>query len=342
MSSTDENVKTSVSPHFSSGLLSLESFVQILDDTPDDISITAAQRMMPNLIDLVNEAHKGFQNAAFKIEEINDKLDNDRQDNVVQEKTTDDELHQTQEDIEKLEEKMKVLQDDRSDLEQQLSNEEANLRRDRQLLEEKKDKLEKEEKERAPVTALWTVAGGLLLGPAGAVAAGLITNEVLKKDIENAEKAVSEASNQLTRARNRVDDKKSEISKLEDQKRKQMESQATKTKELGELKLRKKEIKDCQVRLGKLNESIKSCMVLVSTTITRANMMAIEANGRLPDIEAMIPPLKAIAVDLSQASLSNSRLLSGNVDIKGIGCKIQMITSKVQLAITQGDMDDWA
>ncbi|XP_078361560.1 uncharacterized protein LOC144645916 [Oculina patagonica] len=188
--------------------------------------------------------------------------------------------------------------------------------------------------------------GTLLLGPFGGVLAGgvtgVATNEALKKDIENAERAVSEASTQLTRTRDRIDDKKSELSNLANEKEKQRKNHKAKSKELEMVKLRKEEIKYSQARLARLNESIKSCAMLVGTTTTRANMMAIEANDELPDIELMIFPLKAIADDLSDASLSTSRLLSGNVDMKGIGCKIQMITSKALKAITQGDMDEWA
>ena len=81
--------------------------------------------------------------------------------------------------------------------------------------------------------------------------------------------------------------------------------------------------------------------MLVGTTTSRTKMMAIEANGELPDIEAMIVPLTAIAGDLSEASLSNSRLLSGNIDMKVIGCKIRVITSKTMKAILPGDIDQW-
>ena len=334
-------MKKTVSPHFSSGLLSLESFVQILDEIQHDISGAAAQRMMSNLLDLVNKAHKAFQIAESKIEEINDKLDNDLLEIVVQEKTTDDHLRQTREDLAQLEERAKVLQEECSELEEQLSKEEEHLRRDKEFLQEKKAKLEKEERERAP-KAVKNIFRGLVFGIVGALVAGVVTNEVSKKDIENAEKAVSEASNQLTRTRSRVDDKKSELSNLADEKEKQRENHAAKSKELEMLKLRKTEIKNSQVRLARLNESIKSCTMLVGTTTTKANMMAIEANDELPDIEAMIVPLKVIAHDLSEASLSTSRLLSGYFDMKGIGCKIQMITSKARKAITQGDMDEWA
>lgn len=129
---------------------------------------------------------------------------------------------------------------------------------------------------------------------------------------------------------------------MDDEKAKQRENHKTKSKELETIKLRKEEIKDSQRRLGRLNESIKRCAMLVGTTTTRANMMAIEANGELPDIEAMIVPLTAIAGDLSEASLSNSRLLYGNIDMKAIGCKMRVITSKTLEAISPGDMDQWS
>jgi len=131
-------VKKTVSPHFSSGVLSLESFVDILDETPHDITIAAAKRMMPNLLGLVNDAHKAFQNAESTVKEINDKLDNKLQAIVVQEKTTNDHLCKTREDIAKLEKRGKALENECSDLEGQLSNHEANLRRDKEFLDEKK------------------------------------------------------------------------------------------------------------------------------------------------------------------------------------------------------------
>ncbi len=348
--STDVKVRTPVARHFCSGLLSLESFAQIVDETPHDISVAAAQRMMHNLLGLVNEAHEAFQTAESKIQEINDQLDNELEDVVVREKTTDDSLRQTKEELAKLEENAKVLQDKCKELERQLTSDEAKFRSDIERLEVSKAKLEKEEQERVTKTVISSVTYGLLgfalLGPAaGVVAGGVIgvaTNEVIKKEIENAERAVSEASTQLTRTKNRIDDKKSELFNLADEKEKLTKENGAKSMELKMLKLRKAEIKNSQARLARLNESIKSCAMLVGTTTTRVNMMAIEANGELPDIEAMLFPLKAIADDLSDASLSISRLLSGNDDMKGIGCKIQMITSKAVKAITQGDMDEWA
>ena len=341
-------MKKTVAPHFSSGLLSLESFVEILDTTPHDISVAAAKRMMPHLLDLVNDAHKAFQNAESTVQEINDKLDDELQDIVVQEKTTNDHLCKTQEDLAKLEERGKTLENERSDLERQLSNHEADLRRDEEFLEEKKKKLKGSEAGRV-VNAVSSTASSIFLGVltggiglAAGAAVGGITAAVIEKDIKKFEEAVSEASRQVSNTQRRITDKKSEISNVADEKAKQTENHETKSKELETIKLRKVEIKDSQKRLGRLNESIKSCAMLVGTTTTRANMMAIEANGELPDIEAMIVPLTAIAGDLSEVSLSNSRLLSGNIDMKVIGCKIRVISSKTLKAISPGDMDQWA
>ena len=345
---TEDNVKKTVSPHFSSGLLSLESFVEILDKTPHDISVAAAKRMMPNLLGLVNDAHKAFQNAESTVQEINDKMDDELQDIVVQEKATNDHLCKTQEDLAKLEERGKALEKERSDLEQELSNHEANLRSSEGFLQENKDKLERTKAGRvvnAVSSTANTVMLGLLTGGIGLVVGatvGGLNAAAIEKDIKKYEEAVSEASRQVSNTQSRINDKKSELSKVADEKKKQRKNQTTKSKELEAIKLRKEEIKDSQQRLGRLNESIKSCAMLVGTTTTRANMMAIEANGELPDIEAMIVPLTAIARDLSEASLSNSRLLSGSLDMTVIGCKIRVITSKTLKAISPGDMDQWA
>ena len=337
-----------VSPHFSSGLLSLESFVEILDKTPHDISVAAAKRMMPNLLCLVNDAHKAFQNAESTVQEINDKLDAELQDIVLQEKTANDDLCKAQEDLAKLEERGKVLENQRSDLERELSSHEENLREYKKFLEEKKDKLNGSKTGRvvnAASSTASTIMLGMLTGGIGLLvgaAAGGITAAAIEKDIEKYEEAVSEASEKVSNTQRRITDKKRELSNLADEKTKQRENHETKSKELETIKLRKEEIKDSQRRLGRLNKSIKSCAMLVGTTTTRANMMAIEANGELPDIEAMIVPLTAIAGDLSEASLSNSRLLSGNIDMKVIGCKMRVITSKTLKAISTGDVDQWA
>lgn len=319
-----------------------------MDKTPHDISVAAAKRMMPNLLGLVNDAHEAFQNAESTVQEINDRLDHELQDIVLQEKTANDHLCKAQEDLAKLEERGKTLENERSDLERELSNHEEHLRRDEKFLDEKKGKL-KGSKTGRVVNAATSTAGtiflGILTGGAGVVvgaAVGGITAAAIEKDIKKFEEDVSRASEQVSNTQRRITDKKRELSNLDDEKAKQRENHKTKSKELETIKLRKEEIKDSQRRLGRLNESIKRCAMLVGTTTTRANMMAIEANGELPDIEAMIVPLTAIAGDLSEASLSSSRLLYGNIDMKAIGCKIRVITSRTLEAISPGDMDQWS
>ena len=79
----------------------------------------------------------------------------------------------------------------------------------------------------------------------------------------------------------------------------------------------------------------------MDTTASRAKMMADEADGELPDIEAMVRPLKAIAADIAAASLSDTRLLSGRVNMKEIGAKIKAITSKAGKSVTCSEIDQW-
>ena len=107
-----DNVKEFVAPHFCAGLTSLENFVLILDSAPlaRDISVTAAQRMMPGLLGLVNRAHEAFCLADSAINKINSELENDLLRVVVQEKSTGDHLDQTKQSLAKLQENVKVLQ----------------------------------------------------------------------------------------------------------------------------------------------------------------------------------------------------------------------------------------
>ena len=107
-----DNVKEFVAPHFCSGLTSLENFVLILDSAPlaRDISVTAAWRMMPGLLELVNSAHEAFCLADSAINKINSELENDFLRVVVQEKSTGDRLDQTKQSLANLQENVKVLQ----------------------------------------------------------------------------------------------------------------------------------------------------------------------------------------------------------------------------------------
>ena len=108
------------------------------------------------------------------------------------------------------------------------------------------------------------------------------------------------------------------------------------------LKAKKEQIKKSQERLAKLNDSFKSCTTLVDTTASRAKPMADEAHCKLPDIEAMVLPLKAIAGDIAKASLCHTHVLSGRVDMKGIGAKIKAITSKAEKSVSSSEIDQWA
>ena len=159
--------------------------------------------------------------------------------------------------------------------------------------------------------------------------------------VSSAEQAVNETSNQVTRTQRRFDAKETELRKLKHEQEDQEKVKRRRFQELELLKAKKEQIKKSQERLAKLNDSIKSCTMFVDTTESRAKMMADEAHGKLPDIEAMVLPLKAIAGDIAEASLCDTRLLSGRVDMKGIGAKIKAITSKAEKSVTCSEIDQW-
>ena len=339
-----DNVKEFVAPHFCAGLTSLENFVLILDSAPlaRDISVPAAQRMMPALLELVNCAHEAFCLADSAINKIKSELENDLLRVVVQEKSTGDRLDQTKQSLAKLQENVKVLQQEYNEVKQQLSHEESKLKSARESKKEWERKLKKAEKERKDAKIKGAVIGGVLLGPFGAVAGLAIADAVESSNVSNAEQAVNEASSRVTDITKRVKGKETELSNLENEKEQEKQKMRLESQELESLKARKQQIKESQRRLAKLNESIKSCVTLVNVTTARAKMMADEANGQLPDIEAMMPPLKAVAEDLSDAALSDCKLLSGGLNMKQIGSKIQVITSKALKSSTSDDLYLWA
>lgn len=341
-SGLEDEVKKLVSPHFLSGLLMLDDFVQILNETPNDVSAIAAQRIMPDLLGLVKKSHEAFCHAESTIHEINGRLDNNLQIIVVEEKNTNDILKQTQESLAKLEDNMKVKQDEYDEVKEQLSKLDSNLRREKESLRQKRKQLEIAERKRNEGVLVGSVLGGIFGGPAGVFTGRYIANAVHKTDVSNAEEAVNEASSQEEKTRRRFAVKQEELSKLVHEQEEQEIVKRWRCQELELLKTRKEDIKKSQKRLATLNESIKSCTTFVDTTTSRAKMMADEATGELPDIEAMVFPLKAIAGDLAETSLSNSRLLSGRVDIKGIGTRIKAITSKALKGNPSNDVDQWA
>ena len=341
-SDVEVEVKKLVSPHFLSGILLLDDFVQILNETPNDISAVAVQRIMPNLLGLVKKSHEAFYRAESAIHQINDSLDKKLQKIVVEEKNTTDSLKQTQESLAKLETNVEVLQEEYDEMEEQLSKLDLNLTRQKESLRQRRKQLEQAERNRKTGVTLGFVLGGIFGGPLGLLAGGGIASAVHNTDVSNAEEAVNQTASQVASTTIRFAAKQKELYNLVHEQKEQEIVKRWKCQELECLKTRKEDIKKSQTRLATLNESIKSCTTFVSTTTSRSKIMADEASGELPDIEAMVFPLKAIAGDLAETSLSNSRLLSGCVDIKGIGTKIEVITSKALKGNPSNDVDQWA
>lgn len=340
-SDAEDKVRKLVSPHFISGLLLLDDFVEILNETPNDISAIAVQRIMPDLLGLVKKSHEAFYHAESAIHQINDSLDKKLQKIVVEEKNTNDNLKKTQESLAKLEENVKVLQDEYDEVEEQLSKLDLNLKRQKESLRQRRKQLEQAERNRETGVTLGFVLGAVFGGPLGLLVGGGIASAVHNTDVSNAEEAVNQTSSQAASTTRRFAAKQKELYNLVHEQKEKEIVKRWRCQELELLKTRKEDIKKSQTRLATLNESIKSCTTFVDTTRARARMMADEATGELPDIEAMVFPLKAIAGDLAETSLSNSRLLSGRVDVKGIGTKIKAITSKA-LKGPSNDVDQWA
>ena len=325
-------------PHFLRGLLALESFVQVLENTPNDVSTKAAQRMMSDLLGFVITSHEAFCLATTTIHQINDRLDNNLQTVVVEEKS----LIQTRQSLVKLEEKEKGLQGECDELEEQLSKLDLNLEREKESLQEKRELLEDAEGGGKKEVGFGVILEGILGGPIGLAVGGAMAMAAHRTAVSSAEQADNETSNQVTRTQRRFDAKETELRKLKHEQEDQEKVKRWRCQELELLKAKKEQIKKSQERLSKLNDSIKSCTTFVDTTESRAKMMADEAHGKLPDIEAMVLPLKAIAGDIAAASLSDTLLLSGRVDMKGIGNKIKAITSKAEKNVTCSEIDQWA
>ncbi|XP_068731981.1 CAP-Gly domain-containing linker protein 1-like [Montipora capricornis] len=338
----EHDVRKQVSPYFLSGLQSLESFVQVLEETPNDVSAKAAQRMMPDLLDRVITSHEAFSRAATAIHQINDRLANDFETVVAEEKSTNDSLIQTRQSLVKVEEKVKVLQDERDEVKEQLSKLEVNLRSEEESLRETRERLERAKEYRPKGVALGFVLGGIFGGPVGLLLGGGAAMAVRNADVSIAEKAVDEYSNQVKSTRRRLATKETELGNLIHEQVDQEIAKRCICLELEKLKAKKEDIKKSQERFAKLDYAIKSCTTFVDTTASRAKMLADEASGQLPDIEAMVLPLKAIAGDIAEASLCDTRLLSGRVDMKGIGAKIKVINSKALKSVTSSEIDQWA
>ena len=339
-SDAEDDVRKQVFPHFSRGLLALESFVQVLENTPNDVSTKTAQRMMSDLLGFVITFHEAFCLAATTLHQINDKLDNDLQTVVVEEKSTNDSLNSTQQSLVKLEEKVKVLQDECGEQEEQLSKLNENLEREEEYLQKQRKLLQETARGGMKVVGFGSILGGIFGGPLGFVVGGAMAMAVHHTAVSSGGQAVIETSNQVTRTQSRIATKETELCKLKHEQEDQEKFKRSRCEELELLKAKKEQIKKSQEILTKLNYSIKSCTNFVDTTASRAKMMADEAHGELPDIEAMVPPLKAIAGDIAEASLCDTRLLSGRVDMKGISAKIKAI--KAEKSVTCSETDEWA
>ena len=331
-----------MSPYFLIALQSLESFFQVLEETPNDVSAKAAQRMMPDLLDCVITSHEAFRLAATAIHEINDRLAIDFESIVAEKKSTNDSLIQTRQSLVELEEKVKVLQDECDEVKEQLSKLEVNLRSEEESLRQRRERLERAEKYRQKGVPLGFVVGVILGGPIGFVLGGGAAMVFHNTDVSNAENAVDETSNQVKRTQGRLATKETELGNLIHEQKVQEIVKGKRCQELERLKGKEERIKKSQKRLAELEYSIKNCTTFVDTTALRAKMLADEASGQLPDIEAMVLPLTAIAGDIAEASPGNTRLLSASVDMKGIGAKIKLITSKALKSVTSSEIDQWA
>lgn len=191
-SDAEDKVRKLVSPHFISGLLLLDDFVEILNETPNDISAIAVQRIMPDLLGLVKKSHKAFYHAESAIHQINDSLDKKLQKIVVEEKNTNDNLKKTQESLAKLEENVKVLQDEYDEVEEQLSKLDLNLKRQKESLRQRRKQLEQAERNRETGVTLGFVLGAVFGGALGLLVGGGIASAVHNTDVSNAEEAVNQ------------------------------------------------------------------------------------------------------------------------------------------------------
>ena len=337
----EDDVRKHVSPHFLSGLLSLESFVQVLEKTRNDVSAKAAQRIMPYLLGFVITSHKAFCLASTAIHQINDRLDNNRETVTVEEKIAKDSLTQILQSLEILKEKVKLLQDECDELKEQLSKLDLNLEKEKESLRQIRKRLKIAKRGRMIGVPFGLIVGGILVGPIGLVVGGAAAMVFHSTIVSKVEQAVNEISNQVASTQRSFDAKNTELGNLKRKQEHLEKEEMGICQNLKWLQAKSECIKESQRRLAKLNDSIKRCTTFVDTTASRAKVMADEAYGELPDIEAMVPPLKAIASDIAAASLSDTRLLSGRVDMKGIGAKIKAITSKAGKSVTCREIDKW-
>ena len=312
----------------------------MVDNTsPHNVSANADQSM----IHLVNKAYEAFLPAQSKLDKINDALDTDLQVTLVDEIKANEQLTEIMVSSKQLREKENNLQGDVRETEKQVDRERVNHNEAISFAQKKKDQLE-EAKSKSPLKVLGgALIGGLVVaaGPFGIIGVGVaavagagVGGTVAYADIEQADKAVDEAWSAKRRAEERLEGKQRDLRKVKLDLEGLEKQQTGKSEELKMIERRKEEKKQRKEQLANLSGSVKRFITLVDTTTSRAEMMAKEANGELPDIAAMMVPLKAIASDICE-TLTNSCLLSGHVDFSCTD--IQKMKN-----MSSGDIDQWA
>ena len=317
----------------------MKEFLQMVDNTsPHNVSANADQSM----IHLVNKAYEAFLPAKSKLDKINEALDTDLQVTLVDGKKANDQLKEIRLSSKQLREKENNLQGDVRETEKQVDRERVNHNEAISFAQKKKDQLE-EAKSKSPLKVLGgaLICGLVVAGPFGIVGVGVaavagagVGGTVAYVDIEQADKAVDEAWSAKRRAEERLESKQRDLRKVKLDLEGLEKQQTGKSEELKMIERRKEEKKQRKEQLANLSGSVKSFITLVDTTTSRAEMMAKEANGELPDIAAMTVPLKAIASDICE-TLTNSCLLSGHVDFSCTD--IQKMKN-----MSSGDNDQWA
>ena len=310
----------------------------MVDNTsPHNVSANADQSM----IHLVNKAYEAFLPAQSKLDKINDALDTDLQVTLVDEKKANDQLKEIRLSSKQLREKKNNLQGDVRETEKQVDRERVNLNEAISFAQKKKDQLE-EAKSKSPLKVVGgALIGGLVAGPFGIIGAGVgavagagVGGTVAYADIEQADKAVDEAWSAKRRAEERLESKQRDLRKVRLDLEGLEKQQRGKSEELKMIERRKEEKEQKKEKLANLSGSVKRFITSVDTTTSRTEMMAKEANGELPDIAAIMVPLKAIVSDICE-SHTNSCLLSGHVDFSCT--EIQKMND-----MSLGDIDQWA
>lgn len=318
----------------------MKEFLQMVDNTsPHNVSANADQSM----IHLVNKAYEAFLPAQSKLDKINDALDTDLLVTLVDEKKANDQLKEIRLSSKQLREKENNLQGDVHETEKQVDRERVNHNEAISFAQKKKDQLE-EAKSKSPLKVLGgALIGGLVVaaGPFGIIGVGVaavagagVGGTVAYADIEQADKAVDEAWSAKRRAEERLESKQRDLRKVTLDLEGLEKEQRGKSEELKMIERRKEEKEQKKEKLANLSGSVKLFITSVETTTSRTEMMAKEANGELPEIAAMMVPLKAIVSDICE-SLTNSCLLSGHVDFSCT--EIQKMND-----MSLGDIDQWA